>query len=58
VGVDCIRCRLEAEGVKILTGTNALKAAAGGSSVLLRVAPANGEGIIHSRKRILVPMRL
>jgi pyruvate/2-oxoglutarate dehydrogenase complex dihydrolipoamide dehydrogenase (E3) component len=39
-----LRCRLEAEGVKILTGTNALKAATADSSVLLRVAPANGEG--------------
>jgi pyruvate/2-oxoglutarate dehydrogenase complex dihydrolipoamide dehydrogenase (E3) component len=39
-----LRNRLEAEGVKILTGTKALKAAAVGSSVLLRVAPAKGEG--------------
>ncbi|MCL5965918.1 MAG: FAD-dependent oxidoreductase [Deltaproteobacteria bacterium] len=39
-----VRSRLEAEGVKILTGTKALKAATLGSSVLLRVAPAKGEG--------------
>ena len=36
--------RLEAEGVKVLTGTKAVKAAAVNSSVLLRVAPAKGEG--------------
>lgn len=39
-----LRGRLEAEGVKILTGMKALKAATAGSSVLLRVAPAKGEG--------------
>ncbi len=39
-----LRGRLEAEGVRILTGTKVLKAASAGSSVLLRVAPANGEG--------------
>ncbi len=39
-----LRSRLEAEGVKILTGTKALKAAMTGSSVLLRVAPVKGEG--------------
>ncbi len=39
-----LRSRLEAEGVKILTGTKVLKAATAGSSVLLRVVPANGEG--------------
>ncbi|MFA6149407.1 MAG: FAD-dependent oxidoreductase [bacterium] len=39
-----VRTRLEAEGVRILTGTKALKAATAGSSVLLRVAPTAGEG--------------
>ena len=39
-----LRNRLEAEGVKVLTGTKALKAGAVNSSVLLRVAPAKGEG--------------
>lgn len=39
-----LRSRLEAEGVRILTGTKALKAATAGSSVLLRVAPAKGDG--------------
>lgn len=39
-----LRSRLEAEGAKILTGTKALEAAAVGSTVLLRVAPATGEG--------------
>jgi pyruvate/2-oxoglutarate dehydrogenase complex dihydrolipoamide dehydrogenase (E3) component len=39
-----LRNRLEAEGVKVLTNTKALKAAVEGSSVLLRVAPAKGEG--------------
>ena len=39
-----LRSRLEAEGVRILTGTKALTAAVAGSSVLLRVAPAAGEG--------------
>jgi pyruvate/2-oxoglutarate dehydrogenase complex dihydrolipoamide dehydrogenase (E3) component len=39
-----LRSRLETEGVKILTGTKAFKAATAGSSVLLRVAPAKGEG--------------
>ncbi len=36
--------RLEAEGIGILAGTTALKAAAAGSSILLRVAPAKGPG--------------
>jgi len=39
-----LRGRLEGEGVEILTGTKALRAATAGSSVLLRVAPAKGEG--------------
>ena len=39
-----LRNRLEAEGVKVLTNTKALKATVVGSSVLLRVAPAKGEG--------------
>src|SRR5512140_34233 len=39
-----LRNRLEAEGVKVLTNAKALKAATAGSSVLLRVAPANGDG--------------
>ena len=39
-----LRSRLEAEGVKVLTGTKALKAATAGSSVLLRVGPSKGEG--------------
>lgn len=39
-----LRSRLEAEGVKVLTGTRALTAASRGSSVLLRVGPAKGEG--------------
>ncbi|HZL98082.1 MAG TPA: FAD-dependent oxidoreductase [Terriglobales bacterium] len=39
-----LRNRLEAEGVKVLTGTKALKAVAVNSSILLRVAPARGEG--------------
>ncbi|RJP24365.1 MAG: FAD-dependent oxidoreductase [Deltaproteobacteria bacterium] len=39
-----LRSRLEAEGVTVLTGTKAVKAAAVNSSVLLRVAPAKGEG--------------
>src|SRR5574341_171326 len=38
-----VRSRLEAEGVKVLTGTKALKAASIGPTVLLRVAPAKGE---------------
>jgi len=36
--------RLEAEGVKVLTNTKALKAVAMNSSVLLRVGPAKGDG--------------
>jgi len=39
-----LRTRLEAEGVKVLTGAKVLKAASADSSVLLRVAPAQGEG--------------
>lgn len=39
-----LRSRLEAEGVTILTGTKAVKAATAGSSVLLRVEPAKGVG--------------
>ncbi len=39
-----LRNRLEAEGVKVLTNAKALKAVAVNSSVLLRVAPAKGEG--------------
>jgi len=39
-----LRNRLEAEGVKVLTGTKALKAAKVDSSVLLRVGPSKGEG--------------
>lgn len=39
-----VRSRLEAEGVKVLTGAKALKAAAVNSSILLRVAPSIGEG--------------
>ena len=39
-----LRNRLEVEGVKVLTGTKALKATATGSSVLVRVAPSKGEG--------------
>lgn len=39
-----LRNRLEAEGVKVLTGTKALKATVANSSVLLRVAPVKGEG--------------
>lgn len=36
--------RLEAEGVKVLTGTKAVKAVAANSSVRLHLAPAKGEG--------------
>ena len=39
-----LRNRLEAEGVKVLADTKALKAAAVNSSILLWVAPAKGEG--------------
>ncbi len=39
-----VRARLEAEGVTVLTGTKAVKAAAAGRSVELLLAPANGEG--------------
>jgi pyruvate/2-oxoglutarate dehydrogenase complex dihydrolipoamide dehydrogenase (E3) component len=39
-----LRNRLEAEGVKVLTGTKALKAADVNGSVLLRVAASKGEG--------------
>lgn len=39
-----LRARLEGEGVKIFTGTKALKAATAGSGVLLRVGPTNREG--------------
>ncbi len=39
-----LRSRLEAEGVKVLTDTKALKATTAGSSVLLRVGPAKGDG--------------
>jgi len=39
-----LRNRLEAEGVKVLTGTKAIKAASMNSSVHLRVGPAKGEG--------------
>jgi len=39
-----LRGRLEAEGVTVLTGTKALKAASMNSSVQLRVGPAKGEG--------------
>ncbi|MEW6718950.1 MAG: FAD-dependent oxidoreductase [Thermodesulfobacteriota bacterium] len=39
-----VRSRLEAEGVKILTGTKAVKAETVNSGVRLRVAPAKGEG--------------
>ncbi|HEY5460583.1 MAG TPA: FAD-dependent oxidoreductase, partial [Deferrimonas sp.] len=38
-----LRSRLEAEGVKVLTGTKALKATAVNGAVLLRVGPANGD---------------
>ena len=39
-----LRSRLEAEGVKVLTGTKALKATVVNGSVLLGVGPAKGEG--------------
>jgi len=39
-----LRGRLEAEGVKVLANTRAVKAVAVNSSVLLQVAPAKGEG--------------
>ncbi len=39
-----LRSRLEAEGVKVLTGTKAVKAAVAGRSVDLLVGPAKGEG--------------
>lgn len=39
-----LRGRLEAEGVKVLTGTKAVKAVAANSSVRLHLAPAKGEG--------------
>ncbi len=39
-----LRNRLEAEGVTVLTGTKAMKAASVGSSILLRVGPSKGEG--------------
>jgi pyruvate/2-oxoglutarate dehydrogenase complex dihydrolipoamide dehydrogenase (E3) component len=39
-----LRSRLEAEGVRILTDTKALKAATEGSSILLRVGPSTGAG--------------
>ncbi len=39
-----VRSRLEAEGVTVLTGTKAIKAAPAGSSVRLQVGPANGAG--------------
>ena len=38
-----LRSRLEAEGVKVFTGTKALKASVGNGSVLLRVGPVKGE---------------
>lgn len=41
---DILRTRLEAEGVRILTGTKAIKAASRGSSVLLSVAPVKEDG--------------
>ena len=41
---DILRTRLEAEGVRILTGTKAIKAASHGSSVLLSVAPVKEDG--------------
>jgi pyruvate/2-oxoglutarate dehydrogenase complex dihydrolipoamide dehydrogenase (E3) component len=39
-----LRSRLEAEGVRILTDTKALKAATEGSSILLRVGASTGAG--------------
>ncbi len=39
-----LRSRLEAEGGKVLTDTKALKTTTAGSSVLLRVGPAKGDG--------------
>ena len=39
-----LRGRLESEGVKVLTNAKALKVVAVNSSILLRVAPADGEG--------------
>jgi pyruvate/2-oxoglutarate dehydrogenase complex dihydrolipoamide dehydrogenase (E3) component len=39
-----LRGRLEAEGVKVLANTRAVKAAVSDSCVLLQVAPAKGEG--------------
>jgi len=39
-----LRSRLEAEGVKVLTGTKALMATDVNGSVLLRVGPAKGDG--------------
>jgi pyruvate/2-oxoglutarate dehydrogenase complex dihydrolipoamide dehydrogenase (E3) component len=41
---DILRTRLETEGVRILTGTKAIKAASLGSSVLLSVAPVKENG--------------
>jgi pyruvate/2-oxoglutarate dehydrogenase complex dihydrolipoamide dehydrogenase (E3) component len=41
---DILRTRLETEGVKILTGTKALKAGSPGSSVILRIASVKEEG--------------
>ena len=42
-----LRDRLEAEGVKILTGTKAVKAEKKGGQIALSVAPAKGEGRIQ-----------
>ena len=39
-----LRNRLEAEGVTVLTGTKAIKAAVVNGSVLLRVGPSKGDG--------------
>ncbi|MEW6719368.1 MAG: FAD-dependent oxidoreductase [Thermodesulfobacteriota bacterium] len=41
---EILRVRIEAEGVEVLSGTRALKAESAGSTVRLRVAPAEGEG--------------
>lgn len=41
---EILRSRLEAEGMKILTTTKAVKAESKGSNIKLTVAPASGEG--------------
>jgi pyruvate/2-oxoglutarate dehydrogenase complex dihydrolipoamide dehydrogenase (E3) component len=41
---DILKDRFEAEGIRLLTGRKAVKAASSGSTVFLTVAPSRGEG--------------